>query len=182
MHETKMYNVKVKFATEKEAVIMGIEGTDEDDVYNFIPCVIPSNVEYELISIDVDEGTTPDMERKKQARKNELQAKYQAILEEFTQICENLNDVEQKNGMAIVLDQTKDEFFICTLEQANQLDEKNHNIMIKAEPHDIERSRQIKAADERVNKGEMTDADVELFADEFSKYSESLDKDKNTPL
>jgi len=69
--KTYMYNVEIKFKNQENNVIMGIEGTDEDDVYNFIPCVLPSDVEYELINITLDEGNTPDMERKKQQKKLE---------------------------------------------------------------------------------------------------------------
>ena len=135
---SKMYNVQVKFETDDKPVIIGVEGTSDEDVYNFLPCIIPAEVKYELISIEVDENTTPDLERKKQARNNDIKARYQAIYQEFVQICENMNDKENPEGLAIVMDITKEEFFICSSNQAKTSAETSENfrIMVMAEPND----------------------------------------------
>ena len=179
MSGTRMYNVEVKFKDQEENVIMGIEGHSEEDVYNFIPCVIPKDVEYELIDITLDETTTVDIERKKQDRQNEMRMKYQEKYNEFLQICENMNDIQKKEGMAIVMDITKQEFFICSLKQAEEIESEDMIIQIKAEPKtddEIEKEKAIQAADERINKGEATDEDIEIMADMLAEYSESLDK------
>ena len=133
-----MYNVQVKFETDENPVVIGVEGTSDEDVYNFLPCIIPAEVKYELISIEVDENTTPDMERKKQARNNDIKARYQAIYQEFVQICENMNDKDNPEGLAIVMDITKEEFFICSAKQAKTSAETSENfrIMVIAEPND----------------------------------------------
>lgn len=175
MQKTHMYNVEVKFKDREENVIMGIEGTDEDDVYNFIPCVIPEGVEYELIDIRLDDTTTVDMERKKQNRQNELQARYQAKYNEFVQICENMNEAQSKDGMAIVFDKKAQDFFICSLNQAKQIESDDMIIQIAAEPKTDEEIA-IAEADERINKGEATDEDIEVMADMLAEYSEALDK------
>jgi hypothetical protein len=135
---SKMYNVQVKFETDDNPVIIGVEGTSDEDVYNFLPCIIPAEVKYELISIEVDENTTPDMERKKQARNNDIKARYQAIYQEFVQICENMNDKEHPEGLAIVMDITKEEFFICSSKQAESSVDASENfrIMVMAEPNE----------------------------------------------
>lgn len=134
MHKTNMYNVEVKFKGREDNVIMGIEGTDEEDVYNFIPCVIPHDVEYELIDIRLDETTTVDIERKKQDRQNEVQAKYQEKYNEFVQICENMNDVQKKQGMAILYDKNNQDFIICTLEEAKKVESEDMIIQVAADP------------------------------------------------
>ena len=172
-----MYNVEVKFKDREENVIMGIEGTDEEDVYNFIPCVIPEGVEYELINIQIDQTTTVDTERKKQNKQNELQAKYQAKYNEFVQICENMNDVQKKQGMAIVFDKKNQDFYICDLDQAKKVESEDMIIQIAAEPKTDEQIA-IAEADERINKGEATDEDIEVMADMLAEYSESLDSGK----
>ena len=134
---SKMYNVQVKFETDENPVIIGVEGTSDEDVYNFLPCIIPAEVKYQLISIELDENTTPDLERRKQARNGEIKARYNAIYNEFIQICENMNDKNNDDGLAIVMDITKEEFFICTKSQALQTVENSEKfkIMVVAEPN-----------------------------------------------
>ena len=179
MQKTQMYNVEVKFKDREDNVIMGIEGTDEDDVYNFIPCVIPKDVEYELIDIRLDETTTVEMERKKQNKQNELQARYQEKYNEFVQICENMNNIENQEGMAIVFDKKAQDFFVCSLSQAKKIESDDMIIQISAEPktpEELEKEKAIAEADERINKGEATDKDIEIMADMLAEYSEALDK------
>lgn len=179
MQKTQMYNVEVKFKDREDNVIMGIEGIDEDDVYNFIPCVIPQGVEYELIDIQLDDSTTVDIEKKKQNKQNELQAKYQEKYNEFVQICENMNDVQKKQGMAIVFDKKDQDFYICTLGQAKKVESDDMIIQIAAEPktdEEIAKEKSIAEADEHINKGEATDKDIEIMADMLAEYSEALDK------
>ena len=133
----KMYNVQVKFETDENPVVIGVEGTSDEDVYNFLPCIIPAEVKYELISIEVDEKTTPDIERKKQSRNKSIRARYDAIYNEFIQICENMNSQDNQDGLAIVMNITKEEFFICTKAQADSTVESSENfkIMVVAEPN-----------------------------------------------
>jgi len=178
MQKTYMYNVEVKFKNQEENVIMGIEGSSEEDVYNFIPCVIPNDVEYELIDIRLDDTTTVELERKKQDRQNELQAKYQEKYNEFVQICENMNDVQKKQGMAIVYDKRNQDFILCTLDQAKRVESEDMIIQIAAEPkteEEIAKEKALAEADERVNKGEATEEDIELYTDYVEEIIKELD-------
>ena len=179
MSGTQMYNVEVKFSDREENVIMGIEGSSEEDVYNFIPCVIPNDVEYELIDIKIDDSTTVELERKKQDKENEMRMKYEEKYNEFIQICENMNDIQKKEGLAIVMDLPKQEFFISSIQQAESMESEDMIIQVRAEPktdEEVEKDKAIQLADENINKGEATNEDIEVMADMLSEYSESLDK------
>ena len=127
-----MYNVEVKFEEQENAVIIGVEGSSEEDVYNFIPCIIPGKVAYEILNITIDDSTTPDLERKKENRKKEIQAKHKIKHEEFVQLCENMNEQSEKQSLALVMDVTKEDFFITELDKAEKLDEDQYKIMASA--------------------------------------------------
>jgi hypothetical protein len=133
---TQMYNVDVQFEGQEEIVTVGVEGVSEEDVYNFLPCIFPKDVAYEVVNIVLDEDTTPDLERKKQAKNQELKNKYEQKYLEFLSICENMDGTEIQGGMAIVLDNSKEEFFICPLKEAKSLDNQNFKIMVAAEPNE----------------------------------------------
>ena len=135
---TYMYNVEVKFEEQEDIVVIGVEGSSEEDVYNFIPCIIPESVAYEVINITIDETTTPELERKKENRNKAMQEKYQEKYNEFLQICENMNETEDQKSLALVMDITKEDFFITELDKASDLDIEQYKIMVAANAEESE--------------------------------------------
>lgn len=139
---TKMYNAEIKFEGQEDTVIIGVEGESADDVYNFLPCILPKDVACEVIDIVLDENVTVEQERERQEQRQksneELQEKYKEIENEFVQICNNLTEHQMDVGMGIALDKATNEFFISELDKLDTLDPIQFQIVLRAEKSENE--------------------------------------------